>query len=497
MARHDPVWRAVAGAVVAAALALALYTGTRAGQHTFDAFMFTAAIKHNVYSPGVFRPHNLLYLPSALLVHRTAKTVWPDFDPFLSGQLLAAAAGAASVGLFYVLMARLLGLGRAALLTALFATTHALWAMSTEVEVYTLALLPQVALYLWLLARRPQGVVGGCYWGLAILGHLTNVLLALPLAAAWVARRALRRPAVAASVVLTAAGLAAGVYLIAGLAVEGVRSPRGMLQWIEAYALSQPAYGLAALSQIPLGVRGLADSLAAGAALYWLAPHLLLFGLASVMVFRRWRMSARRGAAMAAAHLAANAAFFTWWEPLNIEFWVATTLPLLVLVALGWRAASGALTRHALTVLLVAALAVQIVFNTPRIVARRDPAGDEWLERARRVAAVTKPYDLIVTFNDPLIAAYFIVNGRYDVTGMDVMAGGPNPSLGQAARLLKSKVERVRAYGGGIYVTPEGLRPTDLQLARIRASREEYLAALREATGSALTEPVAGGLLYR
>ena len=489
--------RALKGGVAAAAVALGLYLSTLAGQHTFDSLMFTAAIKHNVFAPGIFRPHNLLYLPAALLVHRGARWVWPATDPFVSGQALAAAAGAAAVGLFYVLMRRLLSGWQAVLMTALFATTHALWAMSTEVEVYTVALLPQVALYLLLTAPRPSPVAAGLAWGLAILGHLTNVLLAPALLAAVTVRRRLRRwpaPALMAGAALLLAG---GAYVAAGVLVEGVRSPRGMIRWIEAYALSQPAYGLMNLSQIPLGVRGLAESLAAGAPLWCLSAHLLAFVLAVPALVRAGRRSARRGTAMALAHAAINGAFFTWWEPLNIEFWVATTLPLMLLVALGWRFADGPYSRRLMTALLAAALAVQIGFNARVIWPRMDRASDPWLERARRVAAVTKPYDLIVTFNDQLIAAYYIVTGRYDVTGMDVMAGGHDPSLEQAARLLKWKVAKVRSYGGSVYVTPEGLNPTDLQLARIRASREEYLAALREATGSALTEPVAGGLLYR
>jgi len=107
-------------------------------------------------------------------------------------------------------------------------------------------------LYLSLARRAPSYWVAGLFWGLAILGHLTNVLLAVPLVvycattggAAWRKRYAI--------LVLAAAGLAGSAYGIVAFGLVRVGSAPGFLDWILSWAATHPAYGVSRLEQFAL-----------------------------------------------------------------------------------------------------------------------------------------------------------------------------------------------------------------------------------------------------
>lgn len=164
------------------ALALGIISFTiflllRSQVHSYDAMMFAYAIHLGGFAESVFRPHNLLYLPLAIAVGRLT-----GFDPFLSGQLVSALFGGASVSVFWLLARRIATLRTALFATVFFFTTNAVFCVATWVEVYTTSLFFVLLCGLLLARRNPRAWLVGIAWGMAILSHLTNVLLIVPIA---------------------------------------------------------------------------------------------------------------------------------------------------------------------------------------------------------------------------------------------------------------------------------------------------------------------------
>ena len=83
--------------------------------------------------------------------------------------------------------------------------------------------------------------------------------------------------------------------------------------------------------------------------------------------------------------------FFSWWEPRNAEWWIATTIPLWVLFALA------APKRLAFVLPAVAVISCVVAVNFTRLILPRSRPGRDPAERAARViAAATQPGDVIL-----------------------------------------------------------------------------------------------------
>jgi len=514
--RHCILAKPLAASLAAGCGAFLLYVLTFAGEHTYDALMFASAIDAGVFLPSVFRPHNLFFLPSAIAIRRALGALGFGVSPIALGQAWAALWGAAAVAIFHKLASRFLAGWRAWALTALFATTNALWSMSTEVEVYTTSLAAILAVY-WALARRkPRVLLAGVFWGFAIVAHLTNVLLGAAILARFLvfplARPGGQKARNSAILIrlrgalfcgLLAAAVAGAAYCAAGFGAAKVHSPAGLIRWIESYAMRQKVYGMASLGQLALGAKGFQDAIAtetSAAGLACLHAALLLWSAALLWRIRSAGRHLRFMRACAIAlgvHAIVYATFFIWWEPLNIEFWVATLLPMILLIGLGWRAALRSGREFEFGALLAAALAVQVGFNGARMIERRDPARDVRMQQARVIGAAIRPVDLVVTFNDPLLFTLPLAAGHRQVVAVDVMAGSEDVDFARAMRDLNALANVVRGYGGRVYVTSEGWNPNPAFFERLGVSLDEYRRALREAARSPLEESFAEGLLLR
>jgi hypothetical protein len=238
----------------------------------------------------------------------------------------------------------------------LLGACYAYWYYAVEIEVYTVAalfLLLCLCLLVELIERpTPRGMLLlGIAQGGAVLFHQTNVLFCIPVLVALLAansdrlmtngrppggvrqgRSGIRRFTDYALTLALTVGLP---YLFVGVVVSGFRSWGEFAAWLTEYARTGWWGGpITARKWTDLGL-GLADTLAQpGGVLLWL----LLAGLL-VLHLRRLRSGARPLVAGLAAWLLVYGAFFLWWEPDNIEFWIASLPPALLVLALALRGA--------------------------------------------------------------------------------------------------------------------------------------------------------------
>ncbi len=461
--------------------------------------MFAGAIRLNAFLPSVFRSFNMLYLPSAMGISRLISLLTPFDGPthaILVGQLWAALWGAVSAMLFFLLTRRLLRDWQSFLITLFFVSSYSVWFVSTEVEVYTISLAATVGLYLSLFRRSPSLWIAGLLWGMAILGHITNILLVVPLFCYCVLIR--RRSWWIDFAVLLAVGygLAFLVYAIVGLFIVRIASVSEFINWVISYAGSQQAYGLFTIKQLGLGLLGLKRAFVAGPA------KALMFGHAAVLLFSALLVLLRRGfmrrlGIVLFFHIITYSLFFSWWEPLNIEFWVVTLLPICLLVGAGWREAIRRGKQPLFAALIVVVLLIQGIFNVREVHLRMDSSQDVWMERGRRIVQAIRSQDLVITFNDPIVFTLPLAAGHLGAVSVDMLAGAAEADFDLAMDRLSALIESARHRGGYIYVTREGLAPDPLQLQRLSITLDEYIQQLRSVTQSELTRPVADGLIFQ
>jgi hypothetical protein len=229
--------------------------------------------------------------------------------------------------------------------------------------------------------------------------HQTHVLFAVPLGL-WL-MYALRRPW---SVLLAyGAALSVGVglpYLAVGLA-SGWRTPAAFYDWLTAYAQSGRWGGYLSLTHLPALRQGLGESLSPQAPLAALAFALILalWG-AKFFIPRPLWPDKKAWLALMGAWALVYGAFFWWWEPWNIEFWLALT-PLWGL-ALIPPTAMRPRWRGALAVLLVGLAGGFLLENGTRLRREGDPANDYTRRQSEALAPVLAPQDMILTRGDIL-----------------------------------------------------------------------------------------------
>jgi 4-amino-4-deoxy-L-arabinose transferase-like glycosyltransferase len=381
-----------------AVVTLAVYLTTLSEVHTFDALSYIRDVNERA---GFFwHPHHLLYNPTGWLFWQGWRVFGYSAGSEVPLKVLNSLAGAGcGVGLYWLVL-RLTGRWWAALTAAgLLLFGYGAWYFSVEVEVYLLALIWLLAAFALLieLVTQPQPRTApliGIALGFAALYHQTNGLLVAVVIAgvllspvSW--RERIRQ-------LLWSGSLAGGIvglgYAIIGFGVNGFRSLGQMREWMF-FFIETGWWGHAVRDRwTDLGA-GLGNSISTQGALpFWIAIVVtLLIGLPSAA--KHWP----RVVALSALWIAIYGGFFAWWEGDNIEFWIASLLPLWLLVGLsvaqigvwrGWRPVS-------MTALAIPSL---LLWHNYPIVQRRGDASTDWQRTlAAAVAAQTGPYDIIVS----------------------------------------------------------------------------------------------------
>jgi hypothetical protein len=257
--------------------------------------------------------------------------------------------------------------------------------------------------------------------------------------------------------------IVAGAYLWVGLGVSGFRSWADLSAWMEGYARTGWWGGAVDGAKLAgLGV-GLSRTVAPPG---W---EILPIGLLAVLLAHlRGLRSAPRGLSwVLLAWLLTYGAFFLWWEPDNIEFWIAS-LPafyLLLLLAVAYRQTTDAgsgwsfVARRSSVVALFALGLAMLGINLASIRQRGDASGDLQRKITSALAARSAPGDLLVA-PDGLLELYLpYYAGRENIVSLTqamTASGGDWPA---ACAALRGRVELSLASGYAIIAAGDALRP--------------------------------------
>lgn len=425
-------------AAAAGALALLLYLLTLAANHgeAEDGVTYAAGVREGTAAELSIAPH-LAYSWVSWALYNAVRGLGYDGGPLLVMQVMNACLGALGLALLWHLM-RAAVPGRTAAFVAcgVLGTSFGYWFYSAEAEVYVLSAVLLVACLwaAWRAALEPslgRFALLGALNGLAVLGHDTNVLFALVVAAVLflvrgeVARALLLR----CGAVYAAAAVAVVVPPYAAAIVGLGFSPGEAYDWLTGYAQSGQ-WGKTDATNVPKAAVGAGRALvgghsvfalidkdtasgalqgkllreelfmardtskAAGAAV--LAPVLVVLG-GLAMAARGWLRGRalddrqRTLAWLCAAWLVAYVPFFVWWEPANVEFWIAPWIAAAVLVSLALEKGGGRLVGP----VMVGALFLVNLLGS--VLPLADESRDYWRERVAWYEANAGPRDLVVT----------------------------------------------------------------------------------------------------
>lgn len=460
---------------------LALYLATLTRVHTFDALSYALDVDNKPWRE-LFHPHHLAYGPLGVLVRNLAQTLGWQGSAVLPMQLANALAGALGVGLFFGCLHDATRRFDLALCGALLlGGSYAYWYYAVEVEVYTIAALFLV-LCLWCLlrlARRPTlwlAAALGLVQGLAVLFHQTNVLLCVPAAAALLVGTVDHPPATAHRLplwrrmvgrvvglrgLLLAYGLplvlvVAGSYALVGFGLSQFASLHEFRAWFTAYAHTGWWGSMAGSKWAELG-HALTILLAQPAG----APFLLLLLGCLVLFGRRLVQTYRPLVLCLLLWLLTYGAFFFWWEPDNIEFWIAILPPALLLLVLALH--TGGPAWHP-GVLLVLAAGVAMGGMNASAVSKRG-AGDytPQYQIARMLGGYSQPGDLLLV-PDGLQALYMqYYEGRSKALSLNQLLQTSQGDWDVACRQVRQRIEATLHSGGAVLIGDGFLNPVALQ----------------------------------
>jgi hypothetical protein len=456
---------------------LLIYLTTLTQVHTFDALSYVMSVERKPWTE-VFHPHHLAYGPLGVLALALAHALGYPGGAALPMQLVNATAGALGVALFFSIARRVTGRGDAALVAALLlGGAYAYWYYAVEIEVYTVAALFLI-ICLELLTQpsiwsSPRQLLAlGLAQGGAVLFHQTNVLLCAPIAVLLISHLlGDRRPTISKRTWWSVVGgrwscyaiaLALTValpYLFVGVIVSRFRSWSAFETWMTEYARTGWWGGpITAQKWASLG-QGLSDTLAQpGGALLWL----LLAGL--VVVYLIQLAAAPRPLTLAlATWLLVYGAFFLWWEPDNVEFWIASLPPALLLLALALR---GDRRWGPGVWLALAVAATTLGLNHDAIARRGDPATDLQRLIARELGARSQAADLLLV-PDGLLELYLPYYEHHDnFMSLNQALFEAGDDWGRACAAVRARIDTALHAGATVLIADEALRPPALLLQR-------------------------------
>ncbi len=496
-------------AIVGAAVAV-IYLLTMAGSHNEgeDGVGYLLPIRSGSIA-GIFNPYHLIYNWLGWTAYNIARLLGFGGGPMGPMQVLDTLLGATGVATLWVLLRVVTrSRGIAAAGCGILAFAYGYWGYSVDVEVYvlsTLLLIISLAAA-WHAAMHPSPrafALLGVANGFAVLGHNTNALFGfVALTAVAIASRTQPPRAVGRYVLSYAAGGVAVVVPLYALAIPvvGLHSPREFYDWLTAYAQSGD-WGYWSAQSGPKAVVGVTRALIGGHfALslgrirtfmdshfhdkslreefflvrnysHVLAGALLILaaGAAAGIAFsagqwlRRQRLTPAAGAlaVLCVAWLVPYAIFFAWWEPANLEFWIAVWVPIAILTVLPLTAPAtrgGDRWRRAAPIALGAGIACLFVVNLLGSVGpQRTERDDYWRVRTDWYEQNTRPSDLVFA-NGYIFTEYLRYFGKgavIDVNNEITGELGPAKVLGDINRRIAANP------GSRVLFSSELLSPGD------------------------------------
>lgn len=461
---------------------LAIYLATLTQVHTFDALSYVTGVERKPWTE-VLHPHHLAYGPLGTLALTLGQLLGYEGGAAVPMQTVNALAGAGGVALFYIIVRRVTQRADLGLLAALLlAGAFAYWYYAVEIEVYTVASLFLLFALLLLIEIHGRPTYKACVWlgvaqGGAILFHQTNVLFCVPVAVAFLMidwRRAVALKGRSASRLLSAwavyavaLALMVGLpYLFAGVVVSGFRSLDAYIAWLTEYARTGWWGGPLTLDKWTRLGTGVSETLAqpAGALLWLLLVGLLVAHLQSLIRSRRWLVG------VLLAWLVVYGAFFFWWEPDNVEFWIASLPPVLLLLMLALRRER----RWGPGVWIGISVAVTAIGMNYDVINRRgDPTTDLQRVIAAALSERSEPADLLL-IPDGLLELYLPYYERHDnFVSLNQALFDNGGDWGRACQALRERIDTTRYAGAAVLVADEVLRPQAILLERHRLTQTQ------------------------
>jgi hypothetical protein len=433
-----------------------VYVIFRSRNHPVDAVLYALAAD----VPGAypfFHWHHLLYTPVGWLALHAARAFGYGGEAFAPlAAVSAVAAGGAAAALYLAL--RRLGAGRpeALLATAGAAFSAAWWYFAGEAEVLSIiSLFLAGALYFLFnprLSSKTAGLVA--LWLAAGTLFHQALLLFTPAAVTLLAKGREERWRRLGLFAVSYVAVVATAYLAVPYIYYGVRGVGEWYHWVTYYAqwgdwghLSWERWGRGVVATLAAVVAG-PDPAEAGRVLSlgrFLSAYAPAVAVAAVVLAvvatgmpRLWR---ERGLELLVlvAWFVAFRVFFSWWEPENVEWGIATTMPIWVLF--GW--AAGSARRYRLWgAVIVGGL---VVVNFARLIYPATVSGRNQAEAAARaIVRATGPGDAVLVAHVDVHAWIDYVSRQTRMLPSAQPFGDPEPG---AAR----EIEREARHGFSAY----------------------------------------------
>ncbi|NTV99803.1 MAG: DUF2723 domain-containing protein [Oscillochloris sp.] len=438
--------------------------------HTFDALSYILDVDRKPW-PELLHPHHLAYGPLGAIIRSVAIIFGWQGSAAVLIQAANALAGAIGVTLFSLVVRRTTGRADLAATGALLlGSSYAFWYYAVEVEVYTIAaLFLIIALSLIVdLLYRPSPAIAialGCTQGLAVLFHQTNVLLSIPVAVALMlggrrqedkSRSIGRQLTTFVSYLLPLTLIVAGSYLWAGLGVSGFHSWDALIAWMQGYARTGWWGGAVDANKLAgLGI-GLSQTLAQpGGALIGLGMLSILLASLRMRAFPQQQL-----VRVVLVWLLTYGVFFLWWEPDNIEFWIASLPPFYLLLLLGVsKRETGDRKQWVGVVLWMIGLAM-LVINLGSIRQRGDMRTDLQRAISEVLEAKSTPGDLLVV-PDGILELYLPYYAqRENIISLNEAMQASGSTWAAACTLLRNRVDQTLASGYAVLIANNALHPT-------------------------------------
>lgn len=458
----------ITGIAVTAALGI-LYFRTRTVVHTFDAVSYMWNIEVKPLGE-LFHPHHLLYAPLGQLAYRLAQSL--GYDGYSDAPIQAVNALAGALGILFLWRFGVRWTKRPWASLGVAATVgvcYAYWLYASEVEVYTLAA-AFLTLSMWILAALDEqphparaAALGVAHAG-AIMFHQTNILFAVPVVLFLLLRPALRSLSILAAYA-GAGTLAVGIPYGLVIGSSGLNSPNAVYRWLTDYAQTGRWGGYLSLEHLPALQSGLAGTISGERWLVWAFYSMAVLGM--ILIARRSLRSPHQAnwLAFGGAWLVLYSAFFWWWEPFNIEFWIAL-LPLWGFwIMAGWPGAVSTVGQEdaapekalsiAKAVYTIAPIILAISLfraNLAPVQAAGDPNNDYYYLVTAALQPELAPDDVVVTRGnilDVYIPFYARHAGYLSLRELEYNAGGDRA---QVMSNLTSRLDEALALGKTIWI---------------------------------------------
>jgi hypothetical protein len=270
--------------------------------------------------------------------------------------------------------------------------------------------------------------------------------------------------------------------------VSGFRSWGELYGWMAGYATTGWWGGAVDGQKLALLGKGLSETLTQNVGWYCLITLLLYLGFALPGLRQH-----RRETLILASWLLAYGAFFIWWEPDNIEFWIASLPPFYLLIVLGLDAQRERPMGGTWSVVGLLILGGTLLFGNYFWITQR---GDANRDLQRRITAAlverSRPGDLLLV-PDGLQELYLpYYGGRENVYSLNQALFAANGDWPVACALLRERIDQMLVSGQGVLIADEALAPLPAPAGGPAGPLERF--GLSSAQVGACYEPYRGSL---